>query len=209
MSTPEAPPEPPFGSPEMGPQLQSDPPTGAGRTGGVVLIALLVLVSVAVLVGPRLISSGPRPRLLDQSVLPAESDPGATSGAAVSPDYERQLVALVNAARLSAGCTVGVTPDARLREAALRHTRDMAAANRLSHLGSDGSSPTDRIVQAGFFGPYSGENVAQGYHTAKDVMAAWMASPDHRANIVNCRYALIGVGYVAHGQWWTETFGGG
>lgn len=173
------------------------------------LIVLLVLVSTAVLVGPRLISTGPRPRLLDQSVLPVESDPGGSGGASVSPGYERQVIALVNAARLSAGCTIGVRPDARLREAALRHTRDMAGANRLSHLGTDGSSPADRIVQAGFFGPLSAENIAQGYHTAQAVMAAWMASPAHRANIVNCRYALIGVGYIAHGQYWTETFGGG
>jgi uncharacterized protein YkwD len=174
-----------------------------------VLIILLVLVSTAVLVGPRLISSGPRPRLLDQSVLPAENDPGASGSPAASPDYEQQVVALVNAARLSAGCTVGVRPDPRLREAALEHTRDMAGSNRLSHLGTDGSSAADRIVQAGFFGPLSAENIAQGYDSAKAVMAAWMASPEHRANIVNCQYVLIGVGYVAHGQWWTETFGGG
>jgi uncharacterized protein YkwD len=174
-----------------------------------VVIVLLVLVSTAVLVGPRLIGTGSRPRLLDQAIFPAESVPAASGSPPAAPDYERQVVALVNAARVAVGCTVGVRPDARLREAALRHTSDMAGANRLSHVGSDGSSSADRIVQAGFFGPLSAENIAQGYNSAKAVMAAWMASPEHRANIVNCRYALIGVGYVAHGQWWTETFGGG
>lgn len=39
-----------------------------------------------------------------------------------------------------------------------------------------------------------GENVAYGYSSASAVMEAWMASPGHRANIVEKRYRLLGVG---------------
>jgi uncharacterized protein YkwD len=199
----------PDGPTEQGPREPADEPAGAGRT-GVVVIVLLVLVSTVVLVGPQLIGTGTRPRLLDQAVAAAQAARSPSPGAptAGDPAYERQLVILVNAARLSAGCDTGVTLDPRLDEAAREHTQDMAAAGRLSHLGSDGSSAAERIVQAGYFGSPTAENIAQGYATPKAVMAAWMASPDRRANIVNCDLVAIGVGYAARGSWWTATFGG-
>ena len=46
------------------------------------------------------------------------------------------------------------------------------------------------------------ENLARGYTTADRTVAAWMASPGHRANILNRRLTRIGVGAVyARGQW--------
>ncbi|MBF4162336.1 CAP domain-containing protein [Nocardioides acrostichi] len=40
----------------------------------------------------------------------------------------------------------------------------------------------------------AGENVASGFTTADAVMKAWMNSPDHKANIMNKGYRLLGVG---------------
>ena len=54
----------------------------------------------------------------------------------------------------------------------------------------------------------AGENIAMGYHTPEVVVAAWMASPGHRANFLNASYTKIGVGYVASGGYWTQHFTG-
>ena len=52
------------------------------------------------------------------------------------------------------------------------------------------------------------ENVAMGYGSPKAVMQAWMASPGHRANILDCRLRHLGVGVVLQGDqvWWTQDF---
>ena len=46
----------------------------------------------------------------------------------------------------------------------------------------------------------AGENIAKGYTSAEDVVAAWMASPSHRANLLASRYVTVGIGY-ADGYW--------
>ena len=49
-----------------------------------------------------------------------------------------------------------------------------------------------------------GENVAYGYPSGSAVMAGWMASSGHRANILNSSYRLLGVGAVqsSDGRWY-------
>jgi uncharacterized protein YkwD len=42
-------------------------------------------------------------------------------------------------------------------------------------------------------------------------MKAWMNSPGHKANILNCQYRHIGVGHAKggpYGHYWTQNFGG-
>ena len=38
------------------------------------------------------------------------------------------------------------------------------------------------------------------------VVAGWMNSEGHRANILSSAYTKIGVGYVADGHYWTQQF---
>jgi uncharacterized protein YkwD len=54
------------------------------------------------------------------------------------------------------------------------------------------------------------ENIAQGQATPAAVMADWMASAGHRANILDCDLTTLGVGvaYGPGGPWWTQDFGG-
>ena len=40
----------------------------------------------------------------------------------------------------------------------------------------------------------SGENVAEGYTSGAALMASWMTSPPHRANILSAKYTETGVG---------------
>jgi uncharacterized protein YkwD len=54
------------------------------------------------------------------------------------------------------------------------------------------------------------ENIAYGYSSGKDVVAAWMRSPGHKANLLSPKMRLIGVGAVqdSKGVWWvSQVFG--
>lgn len=49
-----------------------------------------------------------------------------------------------------------------------------------------------------------GENVAYGFSSGSSVTKAWMASPGHRANLLNSRFRSIGVGAYqdSKGTWY-------
>ena len=64
----------------------------------------------------------------------------------------------------------------------------------MSHDGSDGSDVGDRLDRVGYAWRTYGENVAWNQQTPAAVMDAWMNSPGHRANILNCSFTEIGVG---------------
>lgn len=122
---------------------------------------------------------------------------------------ENQVAALVNKARVQARC-VALHTDERMRKAARRHSADMATYNYFSHTGRNGSSFVDRLGAAGY--PKSkaaGENIAYGYKTAQAVFDAWMKSPGHRRNILNCEARGTGVGLAYRGRtaYWTQEFG--
>jgi uncharacterized protein YkwD len=174
--------------------------------------AAVAAVGVALLVAPRLIGTGARPRLLDGPGAPAAgtSEGGqragaVRAGATVSRSDLAQILDVINATRRSSGCGRLVL-DPRLRGAATEHTADMAAAGRLSHAGSDGSTPTQRAAAHGYPGPV-GENIARGYDSTLAVLQAWLGSKGHHANIVNCDFRSLGVGHLADGGWWTMMFG--
>ncbi|GAA3373040.1 hypothetical protein GCM10020367_31410 [Streptomyces sannanensis] len=116
------------------------------------------------------------------------------------------MVALVNSERGKAGCSP-LTVNAKLTKAAQDHSADMAAHKNMSHTGSDGSSPGDRIQRAGYSWSTYGENVAYGYSTPESVMAGWMSSPGHKQNILNCSFKEMGVGLAQPGSYWTQDFG--
>jgi uncharacterized YkwD family protein len=122
---------------------------------------------------------------------------------------ETEVLRLVNVERAKAGCQPLVA-NPLLNRTARAHSTDMAVRNFFSHTNPDGKSPFDRMRAAGYQGRMMGENIAAGYTTAGSVMTAWMNSSGHRANIVNCGYKEIGVGYYRGGSYrhyWTQNFG--
>ncbi|MEV6948855.1 CAP domain-containing protein [Streptomyces sp. NPDC051172] len=140
---------------------------------------------------------------------PASQTPEPTGSAPTAPaDTVAQVVALVNKERAAAGCGP-LTEDAQLEKAAQGHSDDMAARNFYDHTNPDGVDPWQRIHAAGYPGGTLGENIAKGNPTPQDVMDAWMNSPEHRANILNCSFEDIGVGVNTGpgGPWWTQDFG--
>ena len=119
------------------------------------------------------------------------------------------MLRLVNQERSEVGCTA-LTSNAALVTAARAHSKDMIARNFFSHTNPDGQSPFDRMRAAGYDGRMMGENIAAGQTSAAAVMKAWMGSSGHKANILNCKYKEIGVGYAKGGSYrhyWTQNFG--
>lgn len=99
--------------------------------------------------------------------------------------------------------------DPRLEEAARRHALDMAARSRMSHKGSDGSSPFQRMEKQGYHFRRAAENVAAGASTVDSVMEGWMKSPPHRRNILG-PYTQIGASLATDSDglsYWCVTFG--
>ncbi|MGW7367888.1 CAP domain-containing protein [Streptomyces sp. NPDC054841] len=132
--------------------------------------------------------------------------PSTPQTAAPATGAVARVVALVNSERSKAGCSP-LTVNAKLTKAAQDHSADMAAHKNMSHTGSDGSNPGTRITRAGYNWSTYGENVAYGYETPESVMAGWMSSPGHKANILNCEFKEIGVGLAQPNHYWTQDFG--
>lgn len=115
-----------------------------------------------------------------------------------------QVVALVNQERAAKSCAPLVV-DARLTQAASAHSSDMSDRNYFSHTTPEGTTFDQRIRSAGHPRP-GAENIARGQQSADSVMEAWMGSPGHKANILNCKLAAIGVGLDTDGWYWTQDF---
>ncbi len=140
------------------------------------------------------------------------------------PDWHeagQAILASVNAARASArscgaqrfAAAPPVSWNPLLGEAALAHSRDMAARRYFSHKAKDGSQPADRAARAGYYWQRVGENIAFGQSTPDEAMAGWLDSPGHCANIMNPSFTEMGAAYgVAAEQrsgivYWTQVFG--
>ncbi|WP_086661084.1 CAP domain-containing protein [Lentzea kentuckyensis] len=126
---------------------------------------------------------------------------------AIQSDHEDNVLRLVNDVRKKAGLSP-LSSDERLRAAARKHSKDMAARNFCTHVNPDGVTPSQRMSAAGYPSP-GGENVACGQSNPHAVMTAWMNSPPHRANILNAEFRTLGVGVDLGrgGPYWTQNFG--
>ncbi|MFB7742149.1 MULTISPECIES: CAP domain-containing protein [Streptomyces] len=165
-------------------------------------------------------SAPPVPQKKSESPAPAPSKPAAppSSPPSAAPAQPVQspsaevsaaatVMSLVNQQRAQAGCSP-VAADPALAALATAFSDDMAARGFFDHTDPDGHTPWDRAAKAGVQG-LGGENIARGQADAKAVMDAWMNSPGHRANILNCEYKSLGVGvhFGPGGPWWTQDFG--
>ncbi|MEU0920322.1 sigma-70 family RNA polymerase sigma factor [Streptomyces cyaneofuscatus] len=140
---------------------------------------------------------------------PAPKPPPPPAPAPAPPASEGgQVLQIVNTERAKEGCGP-VTSNDLLATAAQRHSADMASRDYFSHTSPDGTDPGDRITAAGYRWSTYGENIAKGQRTPADVMRAWMDSPGHRANILNCSFKEMGIGKVdsGGGPVWTQKFG--
>ena len=98
---------------------------------------------------------------------------------------------------------------ATLQRTAKFQAEDMARRGVMEHAGSDGSTPAERATRAGYAWRTVGENVASGQSTPEQVVAEWLGSPRHCANIMSADYTEMGVAVAssARGVYWAQVFG--
>ena len=135
-----------------------------------------------------------RAQCADADLLPGTGNLAAVSDA---------TLCLLNAERTARGLGT-LTLDRRLQRAAVGHGGDMVANGYFAHEGRNGSRPADRIRAAGYLSSGGawriGENLAWGtgdFSTPRSIVAAWMSSAGHRANILLPAYREIGFGVIA------------
>ncbi len=134
------------------------------------------------------------------SPQPATATPTApTTSCSLSGNsaYEATLLNLINQARSDHGLD-SLTLRSPLTAAARGHSADMACNNFISHTGSDGSRPADRVAAQGYSFTWIGENIYAGgdsYNAPEQAFAWWMNSTPHRENILGANYQSIGIGY--------------
>ncbi|MCB1528779.1 MAG: CAP domain-containing protein [Hyphomicrobiaceae bacterium] len=85
---------------------------------------------------------------------------------------------------------------AELTAAAKSHSRDLAKWDRISHYGSDGSNPWDRVKRTGYKPRLAAENVGTGQATFEDVMKGWKKSPGHNKNLLLADARQMGLALV-------------
>jgi Cysteine-rich secretory protein family len=86
-----------------------------------------------------------------------------------------------------------------LQAAAQGKANDMVASDYFAHTSPAGITPWYWFVNIGYHFSYAGENLAVNFSESQDVTAAWLASAEHRANILDPHFTEIGIA-VAQGN---------
>lgn len=102
-----------------------------------------------------------------------------------------ELMSFTNQKRVENGLQQ-LSENSQLAAAASKKADDMFAKNYWAHNSPDGITPWVFIKESGYNYVYAGENLARGFNSATDVVNAWMASPNHRANILSGNYKDVG-----------------
>ncbi len=87
----------------------------------------------------------------------------------------------------------------KLDQAAYAKAQDMFANNYWSHVSPSGVQPWSWLNKARYNYDKAGENLAKNYPTSEATVQAWLASPTHRANVLNKNYSDVGFA-VAEGK---------
>ena len=130
------------------------------------------------------------------------------SDTALNADGARELI---NGYRRQHGLKP-LTLNAELTTAAKAHARDLAKWDRISHYGSDGSNPWDRVKRAGYNARVAAENVGTGQASIEEVFKGWQESPGHNKNLLMPDVEHIGIALVREPKtefktFWVLTFG--
>ncbi|MEV0126936.1 CAP domain-containing protein [Dactylosporangium sp. NPDC050688] len=200
-------------------------PTGVAA----IATAVLILFGVGSVIVPALADGGGPPsaaaaaaepaptgtRAAEATEAPSSAAPPSTPSttgkatptvnASFNAGYEDRVVQLVNNERRKARCEA-VRMHPQLRTAARSHSADMLAHDFTRSQGSDGSSPEDRVSEAGYNG-FADELVAKG-GDAGDVVKGWLRGDD-REILLDCATKSIGVGAAMRGRtpYWTVDTG--
>jgi uncharacterized protein YkwD len=115
------------------------------------------------------------------------------AGAGTTQSAVTSLLQAVNQTRAAHGLKP-LRLDGSLVRAARAHSVEMLQANVFTHGDFHG-----RMVSFHVRGPQAGENLAWGtgaYAQPSEIIAEWLASPEHRANLLHPGWTRIGIGLV-------------
>ncbi len=132
---------------------------------------------------------------------------------------KRRALALVNEARAQPrrcgnrefASAKPVKWSAALERAAVAHARDMAGRSFISHTGTDGGGPGERVSRTGYAWIGVAENIAGGQRDADAVIKGWLTSPGHCANLMDGGFTETGFAFAADarselGIYWAQVF---
>ncbi len=110
----------------------------------------------------------------------------------VSADISSQkLLLLVNQKREANGLPPLILNE-KLSLAAVNKAKDMFRKNYWAHDSPDGETPWIFMKTAGYNYVYAGENLARGFDNTDSIVNAWMASAQHKANLLSSNYRDVG-----------------
>lgn len=140
-----------------------------------------------------------------QTKLPQAAVPAAAAGTALS-EVEADVLAYTNDVRAEHGLAP-LAANQALERAARAHSADMLKNDYFDHVDRSGCDPGCRITNAGYAWQAFGENIhmMSGYGlgaegTAHKIVDDWLASPGHRANLLNATYTDVGIGVASAGD---------
>jgi uncharacterized protein YkwD len=153
------------------------------------------------------------------STAPAAQAASAPSAAPIAtPALATRALQLVNRVR-ARGTRCGARPFApappvtlsgTLAGVAYGHANDMAEHDYFEHQDLTGQSPADRVRAVGYHEKLVGENIAYGPGSVEEVVQGWLNSPDHCENIMDPRFAEMGIAFAAgrtssrRGLYWVQ-----
>ena len=102
-----------------------------------------------------------------------------------------------------------ITLSGTLAGVASGHASDMAMHDYFQHEDLAGHSPADRVRAVGYRESLVGENIAYGPESVEEVVQGWLDSPGHCENIMDPRFAEMGIAYAAgrsarRGLFWVQ-----
>jgi uncharacterized protein YkwD len=175
---------------------------------------LASLTCAAALVGAAASTASAAPAAADL-LAPASVCPNQTY-VTLPPDWQQGAMGCMIAYARNAVGVRTLARDADLMDAAARKGRDMFACGEFSH-SACGLPFTQRMEDEDYDFRRAGENLAFGVGSAaspRAVMAKWLASPAHRANLLNPAYREHGIALaggtlagIAGARVWVDEFG--
>ncbi|MFD2171701.1 CAP domain-containing protein [Tumebacillus lipolyticus] len=122
--------------------------------------------------------------------------------------FQERVVQLTNAERAKSGLRP-LKMNWELQRCARVKSEDMRSRNYFAHNSPTYGSPFTMMKSFGIQYSTAGENIAAGQQTPESVVASWMKSPGHRANILKAEFTEIGCGVAFGGSYsvyWTQQF---
>lgn len=143
--------------------------------------------------------------------MPTETPEPEICGGEANRSLESEIINLINLERAKVGLSK-LTEQSQLTQSARLHAEDMACNDFFSHESPTNGGVVERVTAQGYSFSAIGEVIAAGYADSQSVVDGWMASAEHKNNILNSDFTEVGVGYAAwdtssYGYYWVVVFG--